>query len=114
MKIIERDEVVKLIEGKKCVLIDVRREDEMKYGKINGSHNIPLSEIEKALEMESKEFEKKYGFKLSKKDRVIFYCRSGGRSAIATKIGAEKGFSCENYAGSILDWAEIDPKITKY
>ena len=46
---------------------------------------------------------------------VIFYCRTGGRSAIATHFAEEKGYThAKNYAGSIYDWADIDPKVRRY
>ena len=46
-------------------------------GKIPGSFNIPLSDIEKAFMMNPTDFVKKYKFKLPEKDvkNVVLSCR---------------------------------------
>ena len=45
---------------------------------------------------------------------VVFYCYSGGRSAMATQAFAEAGYDAHNLAGGMLAWdAEglpIDPE----
>ena len=35
---------------------------------------------------------------------VVFYCRSGARSAMATQAFAEAGFDAHNMAGGLLAW----------
>jgi len=103
MKTITRDELKKLIDEKaECILIDVREPVELQHGVIPTSTNIPLGQFPGALDQ------------FSKQDRLIFYCRSGGRSAQATEMAIQQGFNAENYAGSILDWADIDPNVEKY
>src|SRR3989338_833521 len=92
MKIVSREELKQLIESKgKYVLIDVREKDELVHGVIPSAHNIPLGEVEAALDFSSEDFKKKYGFALVKSDRLIFHCRSGGRSKKATEFALQKG-----------------------
>ena len=115
MKEISRNELKQLIDSKgSYLLIDVREMNEMVHGKIPTAQNLPLSEFTAALELSEEEFQKKYSFSMSKRDRIIFYCRSGSRSAKATEAATDKGFNAENYKGSILDWAEIDEQVEKY
>ena len=36
---------------------------------------------------------------------MIFYCRSGARSAMASQAFSEAGYDAHNMAGGLLDWA---------
>ena len=36
---------------------------------------------------------------------VVFYCRSGGRSAMATEAFTQAGYDAHNMAGGMLAWA---------
>ena len=117
MEIISRQELKTLIDTKgKYVLIDVREKEELGYGMIPTAKNIPLHDCEEALSLSQEDFEKKYAFpKPKKEETIIFYCRTGGRSAIATAVAEKEGYThAKNYAGSIYDWAEIDPKVRRY
>jgi len=117
MEIISRDELKELIDTKaKYTLIDVREKEELAYGMIPTAQNIPLHELEYAFELVSEDFQKKYGFpKPRKEDVVIFYCRTGGRSAMATAFAKAQGFvHAKNYAGSVYDWATIDAHVRIY
>ena len=61
-----------------------------------------------ALQLSTADFEKRFGFpKFDKDAKVIFYCRSGKRSATASIIAEQYGYSnIHNYEGSWLDWSE--------
>lgn len=109
-------ELKKIIEySRGHVLIDVRQERELVHGMIPTAKHIPLPEIPAALEMPAEEFEKKYGFKKPvKKDNLVFYCRTGGRSHTAAMIATQKGFNAKNFAGGIYAWSAIDQKVKKY
>ena len=97
------------------ILIDVREKSELQHGMIPTAKNIPLGEVEEALELEEPVFQKKYGFvKPKKSDNLIFHCRTGGRSAAATQIAAKLGFTARNYAGSIWEWADTDKNVKRY
>jgi len=114
--VISIEKVKDLIDSKgDYVLIDVREPDELDNGALPTSHNIPLNEIPDAFEMDATEFKAKYGFaKPTKKDNLIFYCRSGGRSENATAHAESKGYNAKNFQGSIWQWAEIDETVKRY
>lgn len=72
---------------------DVREVDEVVQGNIPSSVNLPLSSLEKSLEAHEDDFVRSNGFKKpSKKQTIIFYCRSGVRSAKAMELAKMKGF----------------------
>ncbi|MDO8633791.1 MAG: rhodanese-like domain-containing protein [archaeon] len=97
------------------VLIDVREQRELVHGVIPTAKHIPLPELTTALEMPAEDFEKKYGFKKpGKKDNLVFYCRTGGRSHTAAMIAKQKGFNAKNFVGGIYEWSAIDPRVKKY
>ena len=82
-------------------LIDVRASHEHEAGRIGDTRLIELAELSaRAAEID--------------RDRpVVFYCRSGGRSAMATEAFAQAGYDAHNMAGGMLAWdaagLPIDP-----
>ncbi len=116
VKIISTKELQKLIADKASyVLIDVREKNELVHGVIPTSKNVPLSDFGSVLNMSEKDFEKKYKFpKFKKSDKIIVYCRSGGRSGHASEILHQAGYTATNYAGSILEWSKIDKNVKAY
>lgn len=79
-------------EGKSLNIIDVREVEEVKTGKIPGVINIPLSLLEFRMN------------ELEKSKEYIIVCRSGARSALATKFLQSHGFNVINMAGGMLAW----------
>lgn len=74
-------------------MIDVREPDEVIQGSIPSSVNLPLSELAASLKLGSFKFEQKYGFKKPTEDQeIIFYCRSGKRSATASDVAKRNGY----------------------
>ncbi len=117
VQIISREELKHLIDAKReYTLIDVRQPEELSYGLIPTAHNVPLPELNEALASSPDQFFAKYKFpKPQKNNLVIFNCRSGSRSNMATMIAEDNGYiKAKNYAGSVLDWAEIDPNVQRY
>ena len=116
MATITREEVLNLITTKgSYLLIDVREEEELHNGMIPTAKNLPLSIFENAIELSEQEFEQQFSFKkFSKEDLVIFYCRTGGRSAVATDIAREKRYNAKNYAGSVQEWSHYDKNVRMY
>ena len=107
MNSISAKELKELIDKKKeYALIDVREPYEGKeYGSIPTAINIPLEELKEKLA--TKQF--------NKKEKLIFYCRTGGRSRYATEIASAMGFEhTTNLIGGIYAWSEIDPNVKKY
>lgn len=105
-------------------LIDVREPDEVVQGSIPSSVNLPLSVLANSLNLNAQAFRSQHGFdKPGKAQEVVFYCRSGKRSASACDIARRNGYekwvfpssdihlhtnqllhSIINYEGSWLDW----------
>jgi rhodanese-related sulfurtransferase len=73
-------------------LIDVRQRHEYEAGRIAGAPLIELAELAgRAGEID--------------RDRpVVFYCRSGSRSAMATEAFRGAGYDAHNMAGGLLEW----------
>lgn len=67
-----------IVEG--ALIVDVRTPEEFKEGHIEGSLNIPLDEIEKAM------------LWLQKDVPVVLVCASGNRSGAAVKILKSNGY----------------------
>lgn len=82
------------------VILDVRTPQELtgNLGQIDGVINIPVQVLEKRIE----ELEK-----YKDKDLVVI-CRSGNRSAIATKFLNENGFKAKNILGGMIAYRESE------
>ena len=81
-------------ENSDIVIVDVREEEEMAEGYIEGSVLIPLDTVESEVES-----------KITDKDKTILvYCRSGRRSAIACDIMDSLGYKNVYDFGGIIDW----------
>jgi rhodanese-related sulfurtransferase len=92
------------------LLVDVREPDEIALGSIPSSVSIPLSVLKDHLNTTYSEgdFRKEHGFpKPFPQQKIIFYCRSGKRSATACELAGEAGYkNVRNYEGSWLDWTK--------
>jgi rhodanese-related sulfurtransferase len=56
--------------------------------------NLPLSGLPGALRMDGAKFKEKYGFQKPDFDQeVVFYCRSGMRSATASDVARRNGYN---------------------
>lgn len=90
------------------LLIDVREPDEVALGMIPSAVNLPLSTLKEALDphFNPGQFQKAYAFnKPLPTQNIVFYCRSGKRSATASELASERGYkNIRNYQGSYLDW----------
>ena len=84
-------------------LIDVREPYEWDIGRIPGARLIPLGDLAGAMSA------------LDSRREIVVYCRSGVRSADATRRLRAAGFRATNLAGGILRWSdEVDPSVPKY
>ena len=85
-------EVARLLAESDVQLIDVRQPHEHEAGRIAGGRLIELGSLSAQAESVDR-------------DRpVIFYCRSGGRSAMATEAFSQAGYDARNMAGGMLEW----------
>lgn len=74
-------------------LLDVREEEEFKAGHLPGAKLIPLGEIEKRYS------------ELNPEKEIVVYCRSGRRSALASKKLVRLGFKkVKDMQGGINSW----------
>jgi rhodanese-related sulfurtransferase len=73
-------------------LIDVREPQELAQASIPGALHIPLGQIPSRLDQ------------LDRDLTYAFICRSGTRSAAATRIAAKAGLDAANVRGSMSRW----------
>jgi rhodanese-related sulfurtransferase len=85
-------QVFDLIEREDIQLIDVRQPEEHDAGRIAGDRLVVLSDL--ASEVDS----------IDRERPVVFYCRSGSRSAMATEAFRGAGFNAHNMLGGLLEW----------
>lgn len=84
----------KMIDSGSVTVVDVREEDELSQGYIDGSVLVPLSN-----------FENEVTIKLADRNAVyLIYCRSGRRSAIAAEMMIKAGYKNVYDFGGIIDW----------
>ncbi len=98
MKTITADELkARLDAGETVNLLDVREDHERADYNIGGAH-IPLGKVQ-AFQTE--------GIDGWKDAEVVVYCRSGGRSGMATMFLEQSGFgNVVNLTGGMLAWRE--------
>jgi rhodanese-related sulfurtransferase len=73
-------------------LIDVRQAHENQAGRISGSRLIELAELSAQAGS------------IDRDRPVVFYCRSGARSAMATQAFRQAGYDAHNMTGGLLHW----------
>lgn len=97
------EEVKKIIDAdsEEYLLLDVRTLEEYygDLGHLPDAKLIPYNEIANRIDELSEQKDKK----------IIAYCRSGRRSAIATKILKENGFEVYNMIGGMKKLKEVYP-----
>jgi rhodanese-related sulfurtransferase len=85
-------QVFELVRAGEIQLIDVRQPEEHEAGRIAGDRLIELARL--AAEVDT----------IDRERPVVFYCRSGSRSAMATDAFRGAGFDAYNMTGGLLDW----------
>ncbi|SFA92063.1 Rhodanese-related sulfurtransferase [Lentibacillus halodurans] len=87
------EEVKKLMkEDNDTVVVDVREDEEVAQGMIEGAKHIPLDKIPYSVN------------ELDKNNHYILVCRSGNRSMKAASYMDERGFKVSNMEGGMLGW----------
>jgi rhodanese-related sulfurtransferase len=74
-------------------LVDVREPHEFEAGRIAGARHVELARL--AEEADS----------LDPSRPLVFYCRVGARSAMATQAFRASGYDARNMAGGLVAWA---------
>jgi rhodanese-related sulfurtransferase len=85
-------QVAELLESSEIQLIDVRQPEEHQAGRIAGDRLLVLTELAAAAET------------IDRDKPVVFYCRSGSRSAMAAEAFRGAGYDAHNMAGGLIDW----------
>ena len=85
-------EVASLQERGEIEVIDVREPEEWDAGRIAGSRHLRLTELSAQADS------------LPRDRTIVFVCRSGSRSAMATQAFAGAGFDARNMSGGLLEW----------
>ncbi len=85
-------QVAELLQSAEIQLIDVRQTHERDAGRIAGDRHIELAQLSNQAET------------IEPGVTVVFYCRSGARSAMATEAFRGAGFDAHNMVGGLLEW----------
>lgn len=80
-------------------LVDVRQDYEWDAGRIPGARHIPLEQLPGASE------------RLDRDHPVVFQCRTGSRSGLATQVFRASGFEAYNLAGGLRAWVDAGREI---
>ena len=88
-------QVADLLEAGEIELIDVRQAYEHEAGRIAGDRLIELMALGAQADT------------LDRSRPVVFYCRTGARSAMATEAFRGAGFDAHNLAGGLVEWAAL-------
>jgi len=88
------ERVAELLESGEIELIDVREAYEWEAGRIDGARHIELERL--ASQAES----------IDRERPVVFQCRLGARSAMATQAFRASGYNAMNLEGGIQAWVE--------
>lgn len=91
---IDPSDLATMLASGSVLLVDVRNDDEVARGIIEGAIHIPLALL--PLQCDA----------LNKAETIVFYCHSGVRSAHAAAFAINKGYkNVHNLSGGVLSWA---------
>jgi rhodanese-related sulfurtransferase len=91
---VEPDQARRLIDERAAQVIDVREQYEHDAGHIPGDAHLDMQHV--ALRTDS----------IDRDHPVIFYCRGGIRSGMATEAFRAAGWEAYNLRGGLLTWTE--------
>ena len=92
-------------DGDAPFVLDVREPYEAEMASIDADQLIPVDQLADRLDE----------LEVDTDEEFVVHCRSGGRSAKATKMLREKGYKASNLAGGVLAWSdEIDDSVPQY
>ena len=89
---LEPDRVADLHARGEVELVDVREPYEHDAGRISGARHIEFAQLTQQAGS------------LDRERPVVFYCRSGARSAVATQAFRASGYQAFNMSGGLLAW----------
>jgi rhodanese-related sulfurtransferase len=86
------EEVKRLIDAGDADLLDVREPYEHEAGRIEGDRHVEIPQLTAAAQA------------MDPERPVVFYCRSGARSSMATQAFRASGYKAYNLTGGLLAW----------
>jgi rhodanese-related sulfurtransferase len=89
---VEPERVAELQREGAIQLIDVREDHEWDAGRIPGARHLALGVLTSEAET------------IHRETPVVFYCRVGGRSAMATNAFRRAGYDAYNMRGGVVEW----------
>lgn len=104
VKEVDNAAALQLINHKNALVLDVREESEFSTGHIRGAKLIPLLKLKDHIgELE------RY-----REQPVVVVCRSGNRSATASALLGNRGFTqAYSLAGGMMAWQKADLPVEK-
>ena len=98
---LEPERVKEMLDRGEVELVDVREQYEWEAGRIAGAVHIELERLAGRAD------------ELPRDRPIVFQCRLGARSALATEAFRASGYEAYNMTGGLLAWAErglpLDP-----
>lgn len=88
------EDVRRLLDENAIDLIDVREPYENEAGRIEGAIHVEIPNLTAAAAQ------------LDQERPIVFYCRSGARSAMTTQAFRASGFQAFNLTGGLLAWVD--------
>jgi rhodanese-related sulfurtransferase len=99
-KTLTPNEAAAALERGELQLVDVREAAELAEARVEGAMHIPLRTLPARLG------------ELDSARPVAFVCRSGSRSAVATRAAARAGLDAANVRGGVVAWARAGLPLT--
>jgi len=84
------------------IIVDVRTDEELQFGKIRQAIHIPMHLLPQSLN------------ELDKNKQIILYCHSGQRSSMCAEYLEKQGFKTASLIDGILSWKKYQPEIREY
>ena len=92
------------------LVVDVRDAPEIeKSGKVDGAVHHSRGMLEFRVDPDSPHYDKNF----AKDKKIIVYCASGGRSALAGRVLKDMGYTQVYNMGAFKDWAESGGAVEK-
>jgi rhodanese-related sulfurtransferase len=88
------EEAKRLVDAGEVDLVDVREPYEHDAGRIEGARHVEIPQLAAAAQ------------EMDPDRPVLFYCRSGARSAMATQAFRASGYRAYNLSGGLLAWVD--------
>ena len=98
-------EAVRQVTAGEALLVDVREEDEVRYGgKAKGALNLPLSRLHLTADPNSGHYDKRLAKARKDGQPIYLYCASGARSGRAAMLMQNHGFDKVQNLGNLHAW----------